>query len=281
MAVRYITCAGGERDGECGGHGWAGDLLVGRMPRGRRGARPGSCRDRPAGALRASARLRPAAIRRPGLRASHRRSPSPAAPRRRTQARRHDVGGTAGSVGVRTQATARRHRGARALMGHGSAWFAVRAATTRVGARCAGGFRARRTGPRPAGRRWGVPARGGRRPNRSWSARTGAVVRAAPPLSRSPIRYITLTYAERAAAPSPGRRASWEPGSTSCSSPPHGLTPPTGWPHDSCAAGSGGNPPVAIGPQRSISIRISDLPCSTIAARYSSQSGCSPATARK
>ena len=43
----------------------------------------------------------------------------------------------------------------------------------------------------------------------------------------------------------------------------------------------GGNPPVAIGPHRSGVIRISDLPCFTIAARYSSQSGCSPEMHRK
>ena len=39
---------------------------------------------------------------------------------------------------------------------------------------------------------------------------------------------------------------------------------------------SGGKPPVAIGPQPVIVIRSSDLPCRVIAARYSSQSGCSP-----
>jgi hypothetical protein len=39
---------------------------------------------------------------------------------------------------------------------------------------------------------------------------------------------------------------------------------------------SGGKPPVAIGPQRSMLTRSSDLPCRVIAARYSSQSGCSP-----
>ena len=37
-----------------------------------------------------------------------------------------------------------------------------------------------------------------------------------------------------------------------------------------------GKPPVATGPQRVIVRRTSDLPCVTIAARYSSQSGCSP-----
>ena len=44
---------------------------------------------------------------------------------------------------------------------------------------------------------------------------------------------------------------------------------------------SGGKPPVATGPQRSTVIRISDLPCRRIAARYSSQSGCSPEMQRK
>ncbi len=41
-----------------------------------------------------------------------------------------------------------------------------------------------------------------------------------------------------------------------------------------------GKPPVATGPQRVIVSRTSDLPWVTIAARYSSQSGCSPPTAR-
>ena len=38
---------------------------------------------------------------------------------------------------------------------------------------------------------------------------------------------------------------------------------------------------MAIGPHDSIVTRISDLPCVRIAARYSSQSGCSPAMQRK
>ena len=44
---------------------------------------------------------------------------------------------------------------------------------------------------------------------------------------------------------------------------------------------AGGKPPVAIGPQRSTVIRISDLSCVRIASRYSSQSGCSPEMQRK
>ena len=39
------------------------------------------------------------------------------------------------------------------------------------------------------------------------------------------------------------------------------------------AATSGGKPPVAIGLQRSMVMRISDLSCSRIASRYSSQFG--------
>jgi hypothetical protein len=39
---------------------------------------------------------------------------------------------------------------------------------------------------------------------------------------------------------------------------------------------SGGKPPVATGPQRVGVIRSSALPCLVMAARYSSQSGCSP-----
>ena len=45
-------------------------------------------------------------------------------------------------------------------------------------------------------------------------------------------------------------------------------------------ADSGGKPPVATGPQRRGVIRSSDLPCRSMAARYSAQSGCSPAIAR-
>jgi hypothetical protein len=45
-------------------------------------------------------------------------------------------------------------------------------------------------------------------------------------------------------------------------------------------SGPGGKPPVAIGPQRSMLTRISDLPCRAMAVRYSSQSGCSPAMQR-
>ena len=44
---------------------------------------------------------------------------------------------------------------------------------------------------------------------------------------------------------------------------------------------SGGNPPVATGPHRVGVTRIRHLPWSTIACRYSSQSGCSPEMERK
>ena len=44
----------------------------------------------------------------------------------------------------------------------------------------------------------------------------------------------------------------------------------------SLSATSGGNPPVAIGPQPVIVTRSRDFPWRVIAARYSSQSGCSP-----
>ncbi len=44
---------------------------------------------------------------------------------------------------------------------------------------------------------------------------------------------------------------------------------------------SGGKPPVAIGPKRSISMRMMHFPCLSIAARYSSQSECSPEMPRK
>ena len=47
------------------------------------------------------------------------------------------------------------------------------------------------------------------------------------------------------------------------------------------SASSGGKPPVAIGPHRSISMRMMHFPCCAIAARYSSQSGCSPEMPRK
>ena len=47
------------------------------------------------------------------------------------------------------------------------------------------------------------------------------------------------------------------------------------------SATSAGKPPVAIGLQRSMVMRMSDLSCSCIAARYSSQSGCSPEMPRK
>ena len=45
-------------------------------------------------------------------------------------------------------------------------------------------------------------------------------------------------------------------------------------------ASSGGRPPVAIGPQRSMVIRSKHLSRPAMAARYSSQSGCSPAMPR-
>ena len=46
------------------------------------------------------------------------------------------------------------------------------------------------------------------------------------------------------------------------------------------SARRGGKPPVACGPQRSMVIRIRDLFCRSMAWRYSSQSGCSPAMQR-
>ncbi len=46
------------------------------------------------------------------------------------------------------------------------------------------------------------------------------------------------------------------------------------------ALSSGGKPPVATGPHRSMVTRSSDLPWRTIASRYSAQSGCSPAMLR-
>ena len=47
------------------------------------------------------------------------------------------------------------------------------------------------------------------------------------------------------------------------------------------ATSRAGNPPVATGPHFSGVTRMIDLPCLTMAARYSSQSGCSPEMFRK
>ncbi|GGU25660.1 hypothetical protein GCM10010259_15120 [Streptomyces daghestanicus] len=47
------------------------------------------------------------------------------------------------------------------------------------------------------------------------------------------------------------------------------------------SASRAGKPPVATGPHRSGVTRMIDLPCFTMAARYSSQSGCSPEMFRK
>ena len=46
------------------------------------------------------------------------------------------------------------------------------------------------------------------------------------------------------------------------------------------AATAAGKPPLAIGPQSSMSMRTRHLPCRSIASRYSSQSGCSPLMTR-
>ena len=54
---------------------------------------------------------------------------------------------------------------------------------------------------------------------------------------------------------------------------------PEGRRHAPGSARRAGKPPVATGPQRVGVMRSSDLPCSTIARRYSSQSGCSPGDA--
>lgn len=134
------------------------------------------------------------------------------------------------------------------------------------------------------------------------AAFTGPLSRAAPgrltalSASWSPRR---LSLAGAAGPAGSCRLDVWVPGAARPAVAASGVAPveavrvPGGWRVTGCARGAyrlrvgwppsarrAGKPPVAIGPHRSMVTRISDLPWRRIAARYSSQSGCSPAMHR-
>ena len=89
---------------------------------------------------------------------------------------------------------------------------------------------------------------------------------------------VAAPLARQAAAPDQRRRRHRARSTTSsCRCGSRSAPVPDG----QSSASSGGKPPVAIGPHRSMSMRMMHFPCRTIAARYSSQSECSPEIPRK